>query len=141
MWNKYSSTNNLYTTYMYITHGRFLTFFKKILIWSFCSRKIAWKKGLRNIFFYYLRKLSRFWGQFSSTALEQSNIWHKSVYIINTVLENWPQNRGNFLMKLNIYISRYSFNAILYEQKFQKNYLSILIMSTYNVHIFHVFLK
>ena len=42
-------------------------------IQSFWSHKIA-KKGSRNIFFFYLRKLSRLRGQFCSTAFVQSNI-------------------------------------------------------------------
>ena len=45
--------------------------YSKILV-----AKNIMKKLSRNILFFYLGKLSRFWGQFSSSALAQSNILH-----------------------------------------------------------------
>ena len=53
------------------------------------------KKGSRDISF-YLRKLSLLGGKFCSTALVQSNIWHK-VSITNAVLQNTHLNRDSFL--------------------------------------------
>ena len=44
-------------------------------------------QGARNIFL-HLRKLSRNWGQFSSTALVQSNIRRKKVSITSASLQN-----------------------------------------------------
>ena len=40
------------------------------------------KKGSRNIYFFYIRKLSRFSGKFSSTELAQSNIGHKKCLLL-----------------------------------------------------------
>ena len=64
------------------------------------------KKGSRNIYFFYLRNLSRLTGQFCSTALVQSNIFIYKVSITNAVLQNLPLN-------IKKYISRSLFYAIL----------------------------
>ena len=61
------------------------------------------KKGSRNILFFYLRKLSRLRGQFCSTSLVQSNIWHKKCHLLT---QNWPLNREQFLKKKKKNISR-----------------------------------
>ena len=53
------------------------------------------KKDL--FFFIYLRMLSRLRGQFCSTVLVQSNIWHKKCLITNAVLQNWLLTRDSFL--------------------------------------------
>ena len=60
-----------------IRHGRILPFLKKNLIRSFGRTKLQEKKMSRNIYiiYFYLIKLSRFWCQFSSSALVESNIW------------------------------------------------------------------
>ena len=55
------------------------------------------KKDL-EIDFFFLRKLSRFWGQFSSTKLAMDTFYVKYYSrVIEKVLENWPQIRDNFL--------------------------------------------
>ena len=57
-----------------------------------------------EIWFTYFRKLLRFWGQFSSNAFVQSNIWPRKCLETNAaVLENLSQNRDNFLK----YIKKY----------------------------------
>ena len=55
------------------------------------------KKGNRNMYFFFFIKFIAIWVQFCSTALVQSNIWHKKCLITNAVLENRPKN---------IYVSR-----------------------------------
>ena len=40
------------------------------------------KKGSRNIYFFYLRNLSRLSGQIYSTGLVQSNFWHKKCLLL-----------------------------------------------------------
>ena len=40
------------------------------------------QKGSRNIFFFILKKVIAIWGKFSSTALLQSNVWHKKCLLL-----------------------------------------------------------
>ena len=55
------------------------------------------KKDLEICIFYLLKKVISIWGQFSSTALVQNNIWPKKYFFTNAVLENGQQNSDNFL--------------------------------------------
>ena len=67
---------NIDHMYMSTRHARILPFFQKCLSDVFGCTELH-KKGSRNTSFLYLRKLSPFWGQFSSTALVKNNVWHK----------------------------------------------------------------
>ena len=63
-----------------IKHDRFLPF-KKVLIRSFWSQIIAWKRiWNKNVFFW--RKLSRFWSQFSCTK----QYWYKKCLLLSQIL-------------------------------------------------------
>ena len=63
---------------------------KNILI-----RRFGPKNWIRNL----LCLLTWNLGQFSRTALVQSNTWYKKFLLL--ILENWPQNRDNFLKSFN----------------------------------------
>ena len=64
---------------VYSRHGSII---QKCSYPKFLVAKNCIKNGLWNLYiFFYWRKLSQFWGQFSNTALVQSNIWHKSVLL------------------------------------------------------------
>ena len=52
-----------------------------MVISGFSEHKIVLKKGSKKIYFFYLRKLSRFWGKFC-TALIQNNILHKKCQLL-----------------------------------------------------------
>ena len=70
------------------------------LIQSFSRIKLHTKKESRNIFFFIfnLKKLSRFWGKFSSTALviTYKHVLCQILLCTNAVLDNWSQNRDIF---------------------------------------------
>ena len=55
------------------------------------------KKDLEIYILFYLRKLSQFWGQFSSTVLEIDTFYVKycSGDCTNEIIENLPQNHNN----------------------------------------------
>ena len=112
-------------------HDWFRYFIRKIVIPSFWSHKLH-KIGSRNIYFFYLRKLSRFLSQFCSTALVQSFIWHKKCLLL------MQYNKADLKIvitfssvnKKNIHIFMYIlFYAILCDQKIGISRLSISIMS------------
>ena len=68
--------------------------------------------------FFYLIKLSRSWGQFSSTVLVIDQI----LICTNAVLENGLQFQDSFLKWIKRCISRSMFYAILCDQKnYDKN--------------------
>ena len=79
----------------------------------------------QNCIIIYLRKLSRFWGKFSSTALviDTSYVKYCSVLTTNAVLENLPKNHDNFL-KQKIYISRSFFMQFYATKKRPKSIIS-----------------
>ena len=58
---------------------------------KFLIAKNCIKKGSRNLYTVLLKKFSLFLGQFFSSVLVESNIWHKKVSITNAVLQNDPQ--------------------------------------------------
>ena len=63
--------------YYYYREKDPIKFFFRIFEKSLSEIFRSHKKVFEIYFFLYLRKLSRNWGKFSSTALEVSNIWHK----------------------------------------------------------------
>ena len=56
---------------------------------------------------FYFKKLLRFWGKFSNTTLVIDTFYVKWCSVLTQyVLENWSQNRNDFLKFTNKYIFR-----------------------------------
>ena len=70
--------------------------FGQIAYQKFLVAQICIKKESRDIII-LIRKLSRFWGKFSSTALVIYTFLCQILLCTNALLENWSQNRDNFL--------------------------------------------
>ena len=88
------------------------------------------KKGSKNIFTVYLRKLSQLRGQFCSTALVIDTFYFKYCSVLTLYYKIDLLIEITFLSNKNNYISRFFFLAILYDQKLLISFLSISIMST-----------
>ena len=72
-------------------------------------------KGSRNIYFFYWKKLSRFWGQFSSTALVIVTFYVKYYSVLTKYYIIDLKIAINFLGKKIIFLS--FFYAILCDKK------------------------
>ena len=92
-------------------------------------------KGSRNILF-YLRKLSRNWGPFFSTALVKGNSWHIKCLLLTQYLKVYFKFAITFLSKKYTYIFLDTFLCNFMRPKTSENYLSILTLS--NVYVLQI---